>query len=340
MTTIICEWISRKEYEDELNEFNCLDRSVYHRLTWLDAVANGFGADVRYVRSADAGDMTLALTPFMCARKGPFRMIGTPLSGMYTEFSGPLFRKGLTLATEADVMAALHKLVAKGRSYIEWGSKGLQPWGSMLLLFGYRQIARSTLLIDLSLGERDVWVSFEGRARNMVRKAEKSGVVARTVQPDEQWLTDYYEMLCATFAQQGLAVPHPLSFYRQIITLSNFGIARCLVAEIDGKMIAGCIFIVDDKRMLYLSGVANEQGMTLAASSLLQWHGIREAIQLGVTEYDMGGLGIPSIDKFKRSFGGIDFSHTRWVYRSSLFKVLEPFAQWAVRRGWVKLGGA
>jgi CelD/BcsL family acetyltransferase involved in cellulose biosynthesis len=339
MTSMKSEWISREQYQENLAEFPAAEAAIYHRLPWLDAIANGFGADIRFARGTGADGKTLALTPFMCKKKGPFRLIGTPLSGMYTEFAGPLFREGATPEAEISVMTALHRLVEKSSSYIEWGSKGEQPWGGILTSFGYHKITRSTLLIDLSPGENAVWSSFEGRARNMTRKAEKAGVVARILQPDEQWIIGYYEMLRATFASQGFAVPHPLSFYRQIITLSAAGIARCVVAEIEGKMVAGCIFLIDDKRMLYLSGVSNEQGMTLAATSLLQWHAIKEAIQLGVPEYDMGGLGVPSIDKFKRSFGGRDFAHTRWVYRSRLFGLAEPLALWAARKGWLSLGG-
>ena len=339
MTSITSEWISREHYQLALTELRIPDISPYHRLPWLDAVSIGFGAEICFARSAGADGKTLALTPFMSKKKGPFCLVGTPLSGMYTEFAGPLLLCGLMPKTIALIMAALHRLVMKSSSYIEWGFKGEQAWGAMLSPLGYRNSKRATLLIDLSPGESAVWSSFEGRARNMVRKAEKAGVVARTVQPSEQWITSYYEMLGLTFTRQGLAVPHPLSFYRQMITLSNAGIARCVAAEVDGKMIAGSIFLVDDKRMLYLSGVANEQGMTLAATSLLQWHAIKGAIRLGVTEYDMGGLGVPSIDKFKRSFGGRDFAHSRWVYRSRLFGLVEPLALWAARKGWLRLGG-
>jgi len=337
MTSITSEWISREQYQEALAELVAPDTSTYHRLPWLDAVANGFGAEIRFARSAGADGETLALTPFMCKKKGPFRLIGTPLSGTYTEFAGPLFRDGLMPETAPLVMAALHRLVAKRSSYIEWGSKGEQAWGPILASLGYRNTMRATLLIDLSPGESTVWSSFEGRARNMVRKAEKAEVVARTVKPDEQWISRYYEMLGGTFSRQGMAVPHPLSFFKQVVSLSNAGIARCVAAEVDGKMVAGSIFLFNDKRMLYLSGVANELGMTLAATSLLQWHAIREAIQLGLTEYDMGGLGVPSIDKFKRSFGGRDFAHSRWVYRSRLFGLAEPFALLAVRNRWLRL---
>jgi len=339
MTSITSEWISRDQYQEEIADFTTTDSSAYHGLSWLDAVSIGFGAEIRFVRSAVTDGQTIALTPFMCKKKGPFHLVGTPLSGMYTEFTGPLLREETTPETIALVMTSLHRLVAKNSSYIEWGCKGEQAWGATLGPLGYRHTKRVTLLIDLSPGESAVWSAFEGRARNMVRKAENAGVLARTVQPSEQWIMSYYEMLGLTFARQGLAVPHPLSFYRQMIPLTNAGIARCVAAEADGKMIAGGIFLVDDKRMLYLSGVANEQGMALAATSLLQWHVIKEAITLGVSEYDLGGLGVPSIDKFKRSFGGRDFTHSRWVYRSSLFGLAEPFALFAARKGWLRLYG-
>lgn len=339
MTSIKSEWIPREQYQEALAGFVSSDISAYHRLPWLDAISNGFGAEICFVWSVGADGQTLALAPFMCKKKGPFRLIGTPLSGMYSEFAGPIFRDGLMPETVAHVIAGLHRLVAKRNHYIEWGSKGEQTWGRMLSPYGYINTKRATLLLDLSPGESDVWSSFQGRARNMVRKAEKAGVITRTVQPDEQWITYYYEMLGATFKRQGLSVPHPLTFYKQIIILCNAGVARCVAAEVDGKMVAGNIFLVDNKRMLYLSGVANEQGMSLAATSLLQWHAIKEAIYLGVTEYDMGGLGVPSIDKFKRSFGGYDFAHSRWIYRSTIFKLIEPAALWAARKGWFRLGG-
>jgi len=339
MTSITSEWISREQYMVELYDFTSSDVSLYHRQHWLDALSNGFGAEIRFARSFGAEQKTLALTPFMCKKKGPFRLVGSPLSGMFTEFMGPLFSDVLMSETRALVIAELHQILSNSSSYIEWGCKAEQAWGNILYPFGYQNVKRATLLVDLSPGESAVWSSFEGRARNMVRKAEKAGVVTRTIQPDEHWIMDYYELLGATFTRQGLAVPHPLSFYRQMVTLSNAGIALCMEAEMNGRMIARSIFLVDDKRMLYLSGVATEKGMTFAATSLLQWHAIKEAILLGIIEYDMGGLGVPSIDKFKRSFGGREHSHCRWVYRSRLFGIAEPVALWASRKGWLSLGG-
>ncbi len=104
-------------------------------------------------------------------------------------------------------------------------------------------------------------------------------------------------------------------------------------------MVSAAVFLLDGRRMLLLSAASKPEGMKLAASSSVQWHAIREAISTGIKEYQMGGLGVPSIDTFKRSFGGRDLVHHRWVYKSRLFRTLEPLARWAIERGWLRLGG-
>ena len=339
ITSLSWLWISREQYQQAIAEVNSPDITTYHGLPWLDAIANGFSAEICFARSIGVKGETLALVSFMARKHGPFRLIGSPLAGMFTEFSGPIFVPNLNAQTIQKLMAELHEFVVRDRVYIEFGSKGEQTWARMLNVRGYRNIKRATLIVDLLSGEQAVWSTFEGRARNMVRKAEKAGVVVDTIVPDEQWIGQYYTMLVNTFRRQGVAPPHPLSFYKQLIELSNAGIARCLMAEFNGDMIAGGIFLVDQKRMLYLSGASTRQGMNLAATSLLQWHVMKQAIQLGISEYDMGGLGVPSIDKFKRSFGGKDFMHNRWVFSSKLFKMIEPVARVAIKKGWLRMEG-
>lgn len=339
MTKIITKWISRETYIDELSNFFPSDVSIYHQLPWLDAVVKGFGTELKFGKCAWVNGRTIALTPFVCKTKGPFSLIGTPLRGTFTEFCGPLMLDCLDDETVGKIMTELHKLASKTSSYIEWGGRGEHLWETTMISLGYNYSFRNTSLIDLSVGENTLWSSFQGRARNMIRKAEKANVTSRTIQPDKFSIGEYFEMLHSTFSRQGLAVPHPKSFFNQMIELSKLGMVHFVIAEISNEMVAGSIFLKDKKRMLFLSGTANHQGMNLAAPSMLQWHAMKEGIKLGLKEYDMGGLGVPSIDKFKRSFGGRDYKYRRWVYRSNFFKTIEPVALWASRRGWTSLGG-
>ena len=337
------EWITFQQYQQQLSSFSTDSITLYHSPLWLESLIKGFSVDIQAVLSTGEENKILAITPFIVMRKGPFLLFGSPLSGVYTEFVGPLFFSGLGKGERSEVLESQHRLVAKRGHYIEWGCKGenenVESWGKYLEQHGYEHIARPTLLLDLSLGEKKVWESFKGRARNMTRKAEKSGVVALDVIPTMEWINDYYEMLQETFGQQGRKVPHPLAFYKQIVGIASAGMARCVVAEIEGRMIAAAIFLIDKKRMLYLSGTATTEGKKLAATTLIQWHAIREAIATDITDYDMGGLGVSSIDKFKRSFGGQEIQHHRWIYRSRLFGIIEPIARWAAQKGLIKIQG-
>ena len=308
------KWISKDQYKKELNKFKF--KSIYHSLEWLSSIANGFSANIKFSITSGPDNKAVALTPFIHKKIGPFNLIGSPLSGMYTEFIGPLFQEKLNSSEKTHILLSLHKLIVKKHSYIEWGLNNKEIFEHDLKIFGYDIINRPTLIIKLTEDENFIWRSFEGRSRNMIRKAEKAGLSVSIVEPDHKWIEEYYEMLRLTFERQGLSVPHPISFYKEVESLCLSKILFCMSVKRDNVMIAASIFLKDKKRMVYFSGVSNQLGMKMAANSLLQWHGIKTAIQIGMIEYDMGGLGIKSIDTFKRSFGGQEHTNNRLIYRS------------------------
>lgn len=335
------EWISLDEYEKLTAHSQMIGFTLYHRRLWLETVAQAFDAEIVAVRTVDHSGRDVALTPFLVKRKWPFRLLGSPLSGTHTEFTGPLFASEGGTVDSAEILTSQHLLVARSGDYVEWGAsgrEGYEAWGLVLERLGYVYVDRPTSVIDLSRGHDAVWAGFEGRARNMVRKSEKAGVISRTLSTYEEWTDEYYVMLSETFARQGRAVPHPYSFYKALGQITKNGDARVVTASYEGKMVSAAVFLLDGRRMLLLSAASKPEALKLAGSSSVQWHAIREAISTGIEEYDMGGLGVPSIDNFKRSFGGRNLVHHRWIYKSQLFRSLEPLARWAMERGWVRLG--
>lgn len=339
---VTSEFITLEQYLDLIRQFPASMTTMYHQAAWLQAVRDGFGIDIRGVVTAEHGGKMIAITPFMVTKKGPFCLLGSPLSGLYTEFAGPIFQEYLDDGMRNLVLISQHQLARSCGHYIEWGEiergNELSAWRKGLEVLGYDYSARPTIVVDMLDGEEAVWNRFQGRARNMIRKSEKAGVEVKIVKATPKWVEAYYAMLKETFQRQGRPVPHPLSFYHQLGKLAEEGMARFVSAECDGRLIANAIFLLDGKRMLYLSGTANADGMKLAANSLIQWGAIRAAIADGVSSYDMGGLGVPSIDKFKRSFGGKEIQHHRWVYRTRLFQLFEPVAIWASKKGIIRMG--
>lgn len=341
MEKIKNEWIDLEQYLTYLAQICSEEITVFHQLPWLKALSRGFSCKLQFLRTYNS-NLTLALTPFMIQRKGPFSLIGSPLSGMYTESAGPVFEKDTDEALTNKIVALQHEYISSGKHYIEWGLTGADfgtnHWTKSLLEKEYTLDLKPSLLIDLSMGETTVWTGFKSRARNMIRKAEKSNLRVKNVAPDEEWINQYYNLLRDTFEKQGLAVPHPLSFFQQIPSLVDEGLAICMDVKLEGRIIAGSIFIIDKRRMIYLSGVATRDGMRLAAPSLIQWSAIKLAISNDIKHYDLGGLGIESIDKFKRSFGGSEIFHTRLVFSSKIFKLIEPFGRWLHKKGLLSLG--
>lgn len=336
---IISKFISRKEYEEVILNFDSEDISVYQNLQWSDIVKNGFLAELKFVCSLDQNNLIVALTCFTTKKRGPFKLIGTPLRGTFTAYGGPIFKKYLNNKIKIDIIHSLHKLINKNFDYIEWGSKNFQSFDTIMPILGYRKSLRYTQLIDLSLGEKLVWSSMQGRARNMIRKAEKLGVCVNSIKPSQNWIEKYFKILTVTFSRQGLNVPHPISFYQELTKLETLGLIRCICAKYKGEMVSAGIFVIDNDHLYFLSGTSNELGMKTAAASLIQWYSIKLAIEDGLNTYDMGGLGEPKIDKFKKSFGGNQICYTRWIKRSWLFALLEPLAINMIKIGLLNRSG-
>lgn len=316
---------------------------LYHGPAWLSAIRDGFQAEVAGLVTETAAGEAIALTPLMRIRKGIFQLVGSPLRGMYTEFAGPLFKRDARQILRREAIISQHAyLKANGASYIEWGLRGREseePTDDFAVLRAYRydHSPRPSLVIDIGQGIEKVWGAFESRARNMVRKAEKNAVHVRSIVPTENDVTSYYNMLSATFRSQGLRVPHPKSFFHATCEhLSRSSNLQFFTAEKNCNVVAGAIFLHQGDRMMYMSGTSTEEGARFAANSLLQWEAMKRASDIGVSEFDLGGIGMSTIDKFKASFGGKYRCHHRWIYRSWPIRIAErAFAKLAMK-GWLR----
>ena len=193
-----------------------MDASVYHSTDWLSATASAFGCELKFVATCLDSE-TVSVTPFLYRKKGPFRFLGSPLRGTYTEFSGPVFSLDFDIAFIKEIVVSQHQLITRSCDYIEVRFReGTEISGYLSRCFetlGYGDDHVPSLLVDLSQGEENLWASFVGRARTAVRKAEKASLSASVVEPSQEWITEYYSILVDTFARQGLVVPHPLRFF-------------------------------------------------------------------------------------------------------------------------------
>jgi hypothetical protein len=337
----------RTYYSEHTDIFPAQDKpyqcSLYHMPEWFNVLQDGFGVSTGKIVSERESEV-VAILPVFFKKKFGIRLCGSPLRGTFTEFMGPRFRDGLEKEDEALIFLEQVKALKKmNLSYIEIGvdgglSRHFEDMLSKLSDEGFVYQERPSLVVDLSEGIDSVWGKFQGRARNMIRKAQKNGVICQVEQLDRTLVEEYYRMVSLTFQRQNLAMPHPIEAYFALSQhLEKKGNIIFISARKDGILVSGGMFLIDRHRMVFHSGSSTKLGYDLAASSLVQWAAINEGYLRGLVSYDLGGIGIDSIDKFKQSFGGTRIYHHRSVFTSNFLKRGTSLIHWLASKGIIRV---
>jgi hypothetical protein len=328
------------------SESNILNKSgtIYHSDTWDIVVKSGFNVGINYIIST-YDSRTVAVTPIYISRRFGIKIFGSPLRGVFTEFLGPIFIDKLSDEDKNTILSSqMNTLRGMNAHYIEFSLKSdclsPQALNAVSEKTNFMYFARPSLEIDLSIGKELIWKQFESRARNMIRKSEKSGISVQVERLVPDLLAEFFSILELTFTKQGRAAPHSIAAYEALIyNLQKKDMLIFIAARYEERLVSAGVFLIDGSRLVFHSGGSTSEGFEKAASSLVQWMAIKEGVLRGLTRYDMGGLGVSSIDKFKSSFGGTQVQHHRWLYVSPILKLAMGVVEWAHRRGFIRVVG-
>jgi len=297
--------INTDQWQDLIGKFT--EASFFHTPEWLQVLKMGFPhVEVKLyaiLNEHERGKL-IGLLPVELARKGPFRLAGSPLPGLFTPYQGLL----LLSHTDTDVgkvaMCAIKILKP------HYFALSLPPDGYSEMLVGEGSAnwePKKTLLLDLTLGTEQLWKNFKAETRNQVRQAEKRGVEIYEPRSLDDWLGDYYAMHEAVYSRQEMKPPAKPAFYQAMWeNLYGKGQLKVILAKHEGKTIAGGIFPIYRDTIYFLDGASLREHQKLRANNLIQWHIISWAASAGLRLYDMVGANIPSIAHFKRGFGGAE----------------------------------
>lgn len=284
--------------------------SLFHRWEWQDIIEAGFGLKVHRLGIFEDGVLR-GLLPLTERKMSLLKLAGSPLSGTATPHSGPLGSLSLT-----EVLPALEFYAkAKNIDYLELGIPEMLE-KSVLEDNGYTVEELKTLELPISEDEESLWSGLEVRCRNAVRKAEKSGVEVVAPKTLEEWLETYYELSCGVYQRQEKEPPFSREYFTALWqNLYSLGDLVVLLARYEGKTIAGAIFPRDRFVGYYLDGVSDREYNKVAPNNLLQWAYLKKTQSLNIRLYDMVGANIPSIAKFKKSFGSTERKYL-YAYRN------------------------
>lgn len=160
--------------------------------------------------------------------------------------------------------------------------------------------------IDLNLSSEDIiWTNITSKNRNMIRKAEKSGVIIK-YETSPEILDKFKEIYEITMERDNAESYYyfPKEFYDSIKTnlKDNYLV---FYAELEGKIIAASIMLFVNGHMSYHLSGSLPEFRNLAPSNLLLYEAAKWGAKNGMTELHLGGgvgSGEDNLYKFKAAF--------------------------------------
>jgi CelD/BcsL family acetyltransferase involved in cellulose biosynthesis len=296
--------------------------TLFHSLDWIDFICKETAGRARMYRILRDGHF-LGYWPFVQVRKGPFRLLGSPLRGWLTAKMGPL----LTEPAPPELIKALKELCRREKiSYFET-SGGMLP-GEVMQSTGFSAMSWETRRLDLTADLEEQWLKLQHNCKKNIKKAIRSGIEIQQIDTNSYDLA-LYKMVAATFKGKKLAVPFP---YRRIQllkdTIGRGGKLLFLGAFHNGNFVGGHIWGHDQNCAYAFVSANNPEYQDYRVNNLLIWEGIKRFLEMGLTCYDMygGGQGNKGVDKFKASFGSeLQINHHFAISFSYIFSKLLLF---------------
>lgn len=168
---------------------------------------------------------------------------------------------------------------------------------------------QKTLLIDLSQSEEDILKGMHHKTRYNIRLSHKKGVKIKEGTTNDDF-ENFWQLLNTTQERNSFGL-HPKKHYEKIFMASKSKI-KLLVAEFEGKTIAGGLFSFFGDQATYLHGASSNYLRSLMAPYGLQWQAIKIAKEKGCKYYDFGGISEtlwPGVTRFKQGFGGFEYNY-------------------------------
>lgn len=165
----------------------------------------------------------------------------------------------------------------------------------------------TTSVLDLSIGEEELKKNFHKKWRYNLNVSLRKGLNLRTGTIEECY-DDFVALFEAHKSRKGFTVNLEPDFYRQVERNSEKKEDYIVqLVEHDGAVIAGHIGSYVGETAVYLFGASSDQGNAAGAPYFLQFQAIRKAIELGLRNYDTGGMdqkNNPGVYMFKEKMKG------------------------------------
>jgi len=189
---------------------------------------------------------------------------------------------------------------------------------------GMKKESWASSRIDLNQESAQLAANMDGKWRNGLRKAQKSGLlVTASSNCGGDWTT-VRELYVAMIATKGADMVEPalLDAIMQQPSTPSWNVQLMLAHEPQAsgekELVAAIMVVKSGQSATYLMGVSTDQGRRNNATSVLLWESMQLQKEMGTALFDLGGLSEltpEGISRFKKGLGGNPYSTGGYFWR-------------------------
>ena len=142
-------------------------------------IQSSFSVEIKIIGTVNHNGKIISALPIYVKKNAFFNLYGSPLSGLHTHYSGPVFIKISHQEKINIIVSQVSYVLSQKINYFEIGFN-YTHFQILKIFESYFQNLKSedkiTSILNLNKGEEKLWNSLESRARNMIRKSKKLNV--------------------------------------------------------------------------------------------------------------------------------------------------------------------
>lgn len=266
-----------------------LNGCPFHSYKWSRYSGENRDRPIIYFTLTDSKGTMLALA---------HGQVNRPMPGGHSSFQSISFGS-FPAYTDAESLNAMIQKIEdysshKGFMSIEWRSFGTPEACSLCSVLPEGK-KRWEFIVDLEGSQEDLRKRLHGKKRNLIKKAEKSGLRVELAQSREQILS-YRNLAMKTWQRktdQGIRFPKPpreAQFKLMKKRLIDPGIGKMYLAYDGSDPVAGAFFAGFYDSAYYVLSAAIETGLKKSAPDLLIWTAMCDYQGEGVRRFNLGGV--------------------------------------------------
>ena len=287
-----------------------MQETFAYQPAWLNLISRLYGYSVTPLTTSNSSGEVSGYLP-LCLLHSPLtgrRLVALPFSDHC-----PLLAEDETSAENIidQVIQLAHRHKAR---YLELRT-GAHP-----TLEQRADLAASNLyvrwLLPLAEGADAIWSGLRKPVQRQIKKSQHLGVQVRIAETRAD-MEEYYRLHLQTRSKKhGMPAQPQRFFFGLWDAFADSDKVKLLLAEHEGKVIAGMILLACGSSIRYAYGASDESSLQLAPNNLLMWKAISWASEHGYQTLDLGRTACDNegLMEFKRRWGATKEPLTYYYY--------------------------